>query len=796
MHTFSNLASKSMNEIIVRPGESIQKAINQATPGTIIRVKAGTYREALSLKDDDVKDSNTTPDKPIVLISDDGPGKAIIKPPNGTQEPTLFLRLGNTVVEGFQLLGTADFDRDNAPLKIGSEEGNILIKDNYIKSSAEDVIKVFISKNISFIGNTLDTGETERWKSSIPDDNYLQDSAIDIVHVENVTIAHNDFIGHVATGITMKTGTHNVDISNNHFAGKYLDGAIKIGGRGDSFRDKDPWFELPTAEAEDIRVVNNVIEGEYHWGRVFQLRGGQNSIIEGNLIAPKSGTKLYLSEQSSSSDWSKYYKNKEGWFHTKNITFSDNVLNEHVENGEAEDALTPNKNGQILPQNQGFVEQNNHAGNLKSVDFSFGVDDRPTTPIKPTPAPVPVEPTPAPVDTTPVPVPKVTVPEPTPTLTPEPTPEPKLAKAPTPANDSDVDKVLQADDASLNKAVIENEHSGLTGSGYINFDNVSDSSAKWSVNSSGENGTLTIRYANGTSDNRSMTLLVNGVSQGTIDFNDTDSWSTWEEKTLNLNGLNDGNNVIQLQAANPNSGPNIDRLTFEASSSVKNPPKVPAQNPVENNLPETEAPTKPQPAPKPTKVNSQDMVIGEYGSLDLNHEWQTVALDNNYVNPVVIVSDPTINGADPAVVRLRKVTGKNFQLRLQEPNYKDGKHTQESASYMVMEAGDWILADGTRISAGTHNTNRLSSKGFDSVNLKDFQKTPTVLSQVQTFNGTDWVTTRTKNQSKSNFQLAMQEEEALNKGGHAEETVGWFAVELGGDSNGDAILSGGTTARR
>ncbi|MEO0534037.1 MAG: CAP domain-containing protein [Cyanobacteria bacterium P01_A01_bin.123] len=188
-------------------------------------------------------------------------------------------------------------------------------------------------------------------------------------------------------------------------------------------------------------------------------------------------------------------------------------------------------------------------------------------------------------------------------------------------------------------------------------------------------------------------------------------------------------------------------------------------------------------------------VIGEYGKLSLNHQWKTITLDDTYDNPVVIVSDPSLNGSDPAAIRLRNITDSTFQVRLQEPNYKDGKHTNESVSYLVMEAGDWELADGTRLSAGTRNSNRLTSKGFDSVNLTGFESAPTVLSQVQTFNGGDWVTTRTTGQTSNGFKVAMQEEEALNQGTHVQETIGWLAVDQGQGSDGDTLLQGGTTGR-
>lgn len=196
-----------------------------------------------------------------------------------------------------------------------------------------------------------------------------------------------------------------------------------------------------------------------------------------------------------------------------------------------------------------------------------------------------------------------------------------------------------------------------------------------------------------------------------------------------------------------------------------------------------------------TSPSQPDKNIGEYGNLNLTHKWQTISLDDSYLNPVVIVSDPTNNGSDPIAIRLRNVTNNAFQIRLQEPNYEDGTHTTESVSYLVMEAGDWTLDDGTRIAAGTYNSSRLTSQGFDTVGLKSFNKTPTVLSQVQTDNGSDWVTTRTQGQSAKGFQLAMQEEEALNQGEHVGETLGWLAIEQGIASDGDTLLQGTTTKR-
>lgn len=239
----------------------------------------------------------------------------------------------------------------------------------------------------------------------------------------------------------------------------------------------------------------------------------------------------------------------------------------------------------------------------------------------------------------------------------------------------------------------------------------------------------------------------------------------------------------------PDSGKRVARWRSSGSGS----PRITFSEPPVETIPE------PTPEPEPTSQVApppqEDSIIGEYDNLTVNHNWQTIDFNNTYRNPVVIVSDPTVRGGDPAAVRIQNITDSSFQLRLQEPRYLDDLHATESASYIVLEAGDWTLADGTRISAGLHNSDLLTSKGFDKIDLQKFDSTPAILSQTQTFNGGDWITTRTQEQSNSGFQLAMQEEEALNSGNHIQEKIGWLAVEQGAASDGDTLLQSSMTGR-
>jgi hypothetical protein len=61
----------------------------------------------------------------------------------------------------------------------------------------------------------------------------------------------------------------------------------------------------------------------------------------------------------------------------------------------------------------------------------------------------------------------------------------------------------QAEDAAIAQGVVESNHTGFTGTGFVNYDNVVGSSVEFTVNAaSAGNYPLTIRYSNGTRTSR------------------------------------------------------------------------------------------------------------------------------------------------------------------------------------------------------------------------------------------------------------------------------------------------------
>lgn len=121
--------------------------------------------------------------------------------------------------------------------------------------------------------------------------------------------------------------------------------------------------------------------------------------------------------------------------------------------------------------------------------------------------------------------------------------------------------IYQAENATLYNSVLETTNSGYTDSGYVNYNNEYGSFVEWKVNATKSGAhKLTFRYANGTSNNRAMSISINGnVTGSSLDFNSTGGWTTWSENYIVVN-LNQGNNLIKATAISSEGGPNVDYL--------------------------------------------------------------------------------------------------------------------------------------------------------------------------------------------------------------------------------------------
>ncbi len=181
--------------------------------------------------------------------------------------------------------------------------------------------------------------------------------------------------------------------------------------------------------------------------------------------------------------------------------------------------------------------------------------------------------------------------------------------------------------------------------------------------------------------------------------------------------------------------------------------------------------------------------IGEAGRVSVSqansNQWHTINLLESYESPVVIMQPLSYNAGDPAVVRIKDVASNSFQFKIAEWNYLNGSHGIEEISYLVLEEGIWSLKNGLSFEAGKTAANH----NFKQVNLQLNFTNPVILTQSQTYNGADPITTR-QQLNGSGFQVKVQEEEGGN-GIHGNETVGYIAVSQGQERLGNVAIVAG-----
>jgi glycosyl hydrolase group 75 (putative chitosanase)/carbohydrate binding protein with CBM6 domain len=134
-----------------------------------------------------------------------------------------------------------------------------------------------------------------------------------------------------------------------------------------------------------------------------------------------------------------------------------------------------------------------------------------------------------------------------------------------PASVSAATTVYQAESGVIAQGVVESNHAGFTGTGFVNGDNVVGSSTQLTVTVAAAGSTqFVVRYANGTTASRPMTVAIDGTTVSTPTFGTTANWDTWATATV-TSTVTAGNHTVKLTATTANGGPNLDSLTVTDS---------------------------------------------------------------------------------------------------------------------------------------------------------------------------------------------------------------------------------------
>jgi hypothetical protein len=172
---------------------------------------------------------------------------------------------------------------------------------------------------------------------------------------------------------------------------------------------------------------------------------------------------------------------------------------------------------------------------------------------------------------------------------------PGCAETPTPTPEGGTTTYeLQAEDESWSTGGVESDHSGYTGTGYVNTDNASGEWIEWSFDLSADStAECEFRYAC-ESDTRSMDLSISTTQNplsviGNLEFPASGAWTTWATQAGGTVNLSAGLVVIRLTATASGGAPNMDKMDITITGGVIVAPTAtpePTPTPVPTETPE------------------------------------------------------------------------------------------------------------------------------------------------------------------------------------------------------------------
>gem|GEM_PF-2098729 len=168
--------------------------------------------------------------------------------------------------------------------------------------------------------------------------------------------------------------------------------------------------------------------------------------------------------------------------------------------------------------------------------------------------------------------------------------------------------------------------------------------------------------------------------------------------------------------------------------------------------------------------------FGEVGTLSIGQPdrgiWHNLQFSASYADPVIVFGPVSASDPEPVTVRVRNLTADSCEFQLQEFDYQDGSHGEETVSYLVVEAGRHTLPNGMEVEALTRELGTaFIQKSWSSA----FSEAPVMFSQVLTDNEASAAVTRQKDVWAKKYRIKLQEEEAIRNAGHTNETVGIIA---------------------
>ncbi|MFB7914327.1 PQQ-dependent sugar dehydrogenase [Streptomyces sp. NPDC056061] len=134
----------------------------------------------------------------------------------------------------------------------------------------------------------------------------------------------------------------------------------------------------------------------------------------------------------------------------------------------------------------------------------------------------------------------------------------------------------EAESATIVRGAAESNHSGYSGTGFVNGDNVVGSYVEFAVDAAAAGtGRIAVRYSNGTDAARPADIAVGGkVVSAAHAFEGTADWNTWATFTVTA-PLAAGSNKVRLTSTSADGLPNLDYIDVTVTAPDAVPPTAP-----------------------------------------------------------------------------------------------------------------------------------------------------------------------------------------------------------------------------
>ena len=176
-----------------------------------------------------------------------------------------------------------------------------------------------------------------------------------------------------------------------------------------------------------------------------------------------------------------------------------------------------------------------------------------------------------------------------------------------------------------------------------------------------------------------------------------------------------------------------------------------------------------------TSDSSAEEILFEANEISITDSWREYSLDKHYRHPCIVAPSMRHRGWHQSHVRVDDNTNGSYKAQVEEWEYLDGGHVEESAGVVAVQSGRHTTQDGRPLEAGrTHVDEDWSQIGF----RRGFGESPVVFAHPRTCDRRDPVVARVRSIGRYGFYARLQEEES-NDGNHSDELLAWFAVEPG-----------------